>query len=200
MEFIMIGESKIKVMLEKKDMEYYDITSTDIDYENATTRRAFRKILQDVRESTGFDVSAEQVLVQIYPSKDGGCEMFVTKLSQKKSEAEKHTSHPKEMTMLSIRHAGYLFSSFEDLLLCAKEAKNRGFHLSSSLYRTAYGKWLLLIEEKTSSSPKRSIGRLSFLEEFAEKKKGSPTLAYITEHSQPVIAHRAVETLATRLP
>ena len=34
MEYILIGDEKIKVMLEKKDMEYYDISAIDIDYEN----------------------------------------------------------------------------------------------------------------------------------------------------------------------
>lgn len=197
-EYILIGDAKIKVMLEQKDMEYYDISAIDIDYENAATRRAFRRILEDVKARTGFDMTCEQVLVQVYPSRDGGCEMFVTKLSQTKEENQKLTSYPKEITMLSIRLCGYLFSSFEHLLSAVFELHKRGSPSGSSLFYTEEGNWLLLLEEKACSGTKRSLGELCFLEEFAEKKKGPLHLAYIKEHSKPVIAYRAVEKLTRR--
>ena len=195
MEYILIGDEKIKVMLEKKDMEYYDISAIDIDYENAGVRRAFRRILEDVKIKTGFDMTAEQVLVQVYPCRDGGCEMFLTKLKKTKEANEEYAAYPKEITMLSVRPTGYLFPTLESLISILAELRHRGGYTQSSLLFTDRGQFLLLLEEKITSGTKRNMPELGFLEEFAEKKKSALQLTYIKEHSTTVLESNAVEML-----
>ena len=80
MELILISDSKLKIMLTRDDLRLYSIDCDTLDYENTETRRAFWSILDEAKHRTGFDAASEKVFVQVYPSKAGGCEMYVTKL------------------------------------------------------------------------------------------------------------------------
>ena len=80
MDLILINDSKLKIILTQDDMASYDLTCDSIDYDNTETRRAFWDILDAAKRQTGFDAASEKVYVQVYPSKSGGCEMYVTKL------------------------------------------------------------------------------------------------------------------------
>jgi hypothetical protein len=77
MELIVISETKLKVMLDACDLEKYPLC---ISGEGVVSMKAFREILAAAREKTGFDACSERVFVQAYPSRSGGCELFVTKL------------------------------------------------------------------------------------------------------------------------
>lgn len=80
MELILISDTKLKVMLSAEDMQRYHISCDTIDYDNPHSRRAFWNILDEAKSRTGFDPAGNKVFVQLYPSREGGCEMFVTKL------------------------------------------------------------------------------------------------------------------------
>lgn len=80
MELILINNKKLKVMLTPDDMQRYALTCDNIDCEDAPTRRALRAVLDDASASCGFD-SHDRVFIQVYPSKGGGCEIFVTRLT-----------------------------------------------------------------------------------------------------------------------
>lgn len=80
MELIVIDEKKLKIMLTPPDMRHYDLHAERMTTANAATRNAFRHIFDDARERIGFDTSGERLLVQLYTSRGGGCEIFVTKL------------------------------------------------------------------------------------------------------------------------
>ena len=85
MELLRVTRSKLKISLDKEDMARFSLYGEKMDYEDEQTRRAFRKILSEVREQTGFDTEKERVMIRVFPSKDGGCEMFVTKIGDRKS-------------------------------------------------------------------------------------------------------------------
>ena len=80
MELIVIDETKLKIMLTAPDMQHYDLHAERMTTANAATRNAFRHIFNDARQRIGFDTSGERLLVQLYTSRGGGCEIFVTKL------------------------------------------------------------------------------------------------------------------------
>ncbi|MEE0968457.1 MAG: adaptor protein MecA [Clostridia bacterium] len=88
MELIVISDSKLKIMLTGEDMRQYSIDCSTLDYENTQTRRAFWSILDEAKHRTGFDAASEKVFVQVYPSKGGGCEMYVTKLGMFNGKAD----------------------------------------------------------------------------------------------------------------
>ena len=80
MELILISNTKLKIMLNESDMKKYKI-SDDADCAESGTRRAIRNLLEKAREQLGFNTEGEEIFVQLYTSKKGGCELFVTKTS-----------------------------------------------------------------------------------------------------------------------
>ena len=82
MELIVISESKLKIMLTAPDMAHYELENARMDCADAHTRAAFRHIFDDARNRIGFDTQGERLFVQLYASKEGGCEIFVTKLGE----------------------------------------------------------------------------------------------------------------------
>ena len=80
MELIVISSSKLKIMLTAPDMQHYELQGNTLSYINESVRRAFRHIFNDVKAQAGFDTTGEKLFVQLYASRDGGCEIFVTKL------------------------------------------------------------------------------------------------------------------------
>ncbi len=90
MELILISESKLKIMLNESDMKEYKI-GEEADCADGSTRKAIRSLLDRVRDQIGFDTAGEEIFVQLYTSKRGGCELFVTKchLESEENGAEK---------------------------------------------------------------------------------------------------------------
>lgn len=84
MELILISDSKLKVMLSEDDMRNYEFD----DINNIHTKEAFRNLMREAKKRCGFNALEGRVFVQLYRSKAGGCELFVTKLSQSESGAD----------------------------------------------------------------------------------------------------------------
>jgi len=82
MELIVISHTKIKIMLTRPDMARYELTTAHIDSTDERTRCAVRHILADADKQVGFDTEGQRLFVQFFASKDGGCEIFVTKLGK----------------------------------------------------------------------------------------------------------------------
>ncbi len=78
MELIPINDSKLKIMLDEIDMKEYCI-GAESDCADTETRRAIRSILDLARDRVGFNTEGAEIFVQMYTSKKGGCELFVTK-------------------------------------------------------------------------------------------------------------------------
>lgn len=83
MELILINQTKLKIMLSAPDMKHYELLPEKLEHMTCTdheTRVAFRHIFDDAEARTGFHTSGEKLLVQMFTSKCGGCEIFVTRL------------------------------------------------------------------------------------------------------------------------
>ncbi|MBR5044700.1 MAG: adaptor protein MecA, partial [Clostridia bacterium] len=80
MDFIRISDAKIKVTLSQEDL---DRCVTEGERERGSgSHGTLRAILKEIRRKTGFDATGERVLMQMFPSSDGGCELFVTRLGK----------------------------------------------------------------------------------------------------------------------
>ena len=80
MEMIQIGSDKLKVMMSEDDMRDYELDCDEMDYNDMNTRHALREILGEAKRVCGFDAACDRMFVQIFPSRAGGCEIFVTLL------------------------------------------------------------------------------------------------------------------------
>ena len=92
MEWIRISKNKLKIMLSAEDARHYELDCEAADLGELVTRTAFHEILSDVKMQTDFDASEDKIYIQMYPSKGGGCELFVTKMGLLLSDEEKEIS------------------------------------------------------------------------------------------------------------
>ena len=195
MELIRINGTKLKVMLDPADMEKFALDSSDIDYEDATTRRAFRAIFEEVRERIGFETAGEQVLVQVFPSRDGGCEMFVTRLPSDLPAAPHNRLADRRITMMSMRRTAYRFRSYGQLSAVCRALARAGYDRTSEIRTDESGGWYLILQERICSGRIQRLGEFGFLSEYAEPQYGAAVIARIEEHSRLVCDGDAVGQL-----
>ena len=148
MEFLLIGDSKIKIVLNRDEAEKYNLDSAAPDVSGPGARRAFWRILDMARAEVGFDPAGDKVLIQLYPLKSGGCEIFVTKLGILSEASARLVSKSDRIAMLSKKRSLYSFDSLEDTISAARAVKNRAGNTSprSDVY-TDGEKYYLAIEE-----------------------------------------------------
>lgn len=182
MEFLVIGDSKLKIVMNREDMEKYRINGDMSDYDDPKTRRSFWRILDAAREACGFEASGGKVLIQFYPSKDGG-EVFVTKLGSISAGAEKTIAHSGRVTMLTVRPTVYKFKSFEALVLGAGIIRDAEYSASARAFFDGKDCYYITVEERTSSADK--LSELSALCEFGQELPSS-LAPYIAEHSREI--------------
>jgi len=183
MELIIISDSQIKLMLTPDDMAAYRNTDGN--------KAILRGILHDVREKCGYQGISGRVFIQMYPSREGGCELFVTKLKERN---EKTATGSGEDSVLT-EYCKYLF-------------KDRGSHIIYSFESLKYllGTCLGLMQMQYSGESSAFIDRskkryyliLDCETHIAGEHFGSlcPSSAYyyINEHCD-LICDAAVEKL-----
>ena len=148
LEFLLIGESKIKIVLSAEEAEKYRLDSASPDISGPGARRIFWRILDMARSEVGFDPAGDKVLIQLYPLKGGGCEMFVTKLGILSEASARMVSRSDRIAMLSRKRSIYAFDRLEDIIAASVAVKSAAGGLSpiSDVY-TDGEKYYLSIEE-----------------------------------------------------
>ena len=187
MELIQISENKLKIMLSETDMIKYSLDGEDADYSKDETRRAFRQMLSYVRQMSGFDTRGERIFVQMYPSRGGGCEVFVTKLGDRKGDFFEMGTLSKTDVKRQTGNA-YGFESLEGMLAvcrylysCRADCRHEG-----RAYRDDRGNYYLALP---------SHCEFAHCEEFSKRISPARLDAYITEHGRCLIEQGAVEIL-----
>lgn len=217
MELIVISDSKLKIMLTSEDLREYSLDCSTLDYESTETRRAFWSILDEAKHRTGFDAASEKVFVQVYPSKKGGCEMYVTKLGvfsdrkrtnahnedirlneraeggamKKCSPITEHTDDERFSSCGRKMHA-FRFEKMDSLLRACKRLTASGYKGESSAYLGEDGCYLILRNERGDYFAERTEG---FVSEYASELDAATVGIYIGEHGKCICEHSAVKTL-----
>ena len=194
MELILINKNKLKIMLDESDMKKYHIGS-ESDCAEGTTRRAIRSLLESARDQIGFDTDGEEVFIQLYASKSGGCELFVTKCDAIKAiKSEK----PRGLLDSPDRRKAALIYSFADLsslLRVCKILNSASYEGESSAFHDENGRFYLSLSSSLASAYSR-LDPLTFLIEFGKRENSDTIHTYISEHGKPICRETAVETLA----
>lgn len=194
MELILISDSKLKIMLSRQDMERYELCSEEIDYDSTETRRAFWQILDEAKHKTGFDAAREKVFIQLYPSREGGCEMYVTKVGVIPALAAELSTPPAEVRVGRIGH--YRFEGADALLRVCAILLSSGYHGESSAYLLDDGSYALLIREIGGAhSYAGAPDTYSFIEEFGTRERGQDKKFYLKEHGKCLCDGDAVQKL-----
>ena len=77
MRVLKINDSKVKIMLTKRDMIAFGMDGAPMNMCEGDTRTKIYRVLDEVKAKHGFDHGGAKLVVQIYPSADGGAEIFV---------------------------------------------------------------------------------------------------------------------------
>jgi len=199
MEWIRISTNKLKIMLTAEDARRYDLQCEKADYADIATRHSFREILTDVRRETGFDATEDKVYIQMYPSKEGGCELFVTKIGLILTDEAREGSRAGRTRGTSERRSppsectALLFTEMTHLLAVCRHLCNVGFLCESEAWQSEDGKlWLLLAQKRSAATLQDS---LRFAREYGRAVSVSAARLYLPEHGKRICAARAVETL-----
>ncbi len=190
MEFLVINESKLKIIMTPEDTERYEFSAANADYNSPDTRRIFWRIIDEAAATVGFDPKGDKILIQFYPSRDGGCEIFVTKLGALSPTAAKLVTRSENVTMLSREQFLYLFDDFE-ALRCAAKLISRAALPKSDAYETSGGNFFLSIEERGGADG----GEYHYVQEFG-KRCPKEIVYYVKEHYKCIAKENAIEKLA----
>lgn len=159
MEFLTVGNVKLKVILSPDECREYGIDNCDTELSPAL-RSSVRRLLSIAAGSVSFFTAGERLLIQMYPLADGGMELFVTKLSAIPERERRAVAESGILTFLS-RGAYY---KFRDPDLLSRVALILG-ERECDLYLGADGEYYLATDEET-------VGELSDcdrLSEFGER-------------------------------
>ena len=201
MELIRISDRKLKIMLTPTDMSHFEMNAERLGEDTEQMRRSFRLLMREVRRKIDFDPDDRRISVQYFPSREGGCEMFVSCMPQNEEKKRALTSlpAPKLPTKPTHRQAfrresAYRMREMTDLLQACRRLRATRFKGDSRAYRDDRGGYFLLIG-MVSSSPFALPEEVSFLSEYGEIRNPTQTKIYIREHAS-LISDRAVEQLS----
>lgn len=183
MDFTLIHENKLKVILSAEDMLSLELDYDEMDYTDPTTRKALLYLLENAKNQVGFSPRKAKLFIEVYPCEGGGCVLYFTNL-----RTPARTAGP------GMEPVVFAFDDADTLIEGACKVFERYSHriYKSSLYLLE-GVYRLVV------FPLDYSDRLSvyFLSEYAEKLgEGEMLAAFTEEHGEELIRDTAIDTLA----
>ncbi len=168
MEFVAVGPMKLKVTLSRDECEKYKIKPDAAEPDGVSIRTALRELFALAAERTSFRVGCEKVLVQLYPLADGGCELFVTKLSAAGEREREAIRTSGALTTYQGKDAVFRFEDFDTLLRAARSIGRASGE--SDLFRGWDGAYYI----RTSENLLGGISDVEPLSEFGARLPALP--------------------------
>ncbi|MBE6581241.1 MAG: adaptor protein MecA [Ruminococcaceae bacterium] len=193
MDFIRIGTNKLKIMLTREDAAHYALCPDTADNTDTKTRRAFRAILTDIKARTDFDAAEDKVYIQIFPSREGGCELFVTKMGVSLSPKQATTGKA-ERTPKKRRELIFYFTSLEGLVAACRRLFLAKFKGESRVWLDDLGRyWLHLLEE---GDPLTARHDHACLLEYGYMENRDNAALMLPEHGKMLACGNAVQVFS----
>lgn len=197
MEWIRISANKLKIMLTAEDARHYELDCQESTFSDTLTRAALREVLSDVYRETGFDANSDKTYIQMYPSKEGGCELFVTKtgLLLEEEDEKRYQTVSKQAIKFTSRGRScsfaYLFSKLSHLLIGCRALEKESDFLSSNAYFDDKGRWWLTL------TPGEIFpgARLSLLDDLGDRIPFENAQVFLAEHATAICQNNAIGTL-----
>jgi hypothetical protein len=182
MEILRIGKYAVKVSLDTEEALNYKLLDKESKNEN-DIKLEIERLLEKVTEKIDFTYSGRRLFTEIYPSKNGGCEVFISTINYDESK----THENKRGKFVSL----YAIDTIERMLKICFRLNEISFDGKSSVYYDATGKkYYLLLENVFTKELK-----YAFLLEYAKQVKSS-SIGYIKEHYKCIIKKNGVKLLA----
>ena len=194
MEIIMIGEHKLKLMLAREELSTFDLDGAHLDCGRVESKRMLRNILKYLKEQVGFQTDGYRVLVQLFPSRDGGCELFITRMAEPSScewrDAEEDADGeppPEKMEIFS-------FDRLEWLILVCRRLIDLGYAGDSDAYISDDRRFYLLLQG-ADSHRYLPLNEYSFISEYGQEESYQAMENFLCEHGKRLCAVDAVARL-----
>ena len=206
MEYVMINESKLKVMLEDSDLEARNLEAEALDYADPDAKKLFGDILCYAKDTFGFDTSGYRVLLQLYPSKDGGCELFITRLGKLDSapkesdqESREKKRKPYARDKKDKNNRAFRFERLSHLLKVCKRLYESSIECEGSVFVDEEGIWYLLLSLDDSLYDEiydvLPLNELSFISEYGSPQNSHALSLYLSEYAKEIRLGDAIEAL-----
>ena len=209
MELIKISNSKLKIMLTPSDMSHFALNVESFGTDGKKTHHAVRLLLDELRDQIGFDADDQHLSVQFFPSREGGCEMFISNLYEyepcKDTDGGSMKASNKEAPLLGLqkrqnecflRDFAYRFDSLDHLLMVCRRLLAIGYICESSAFRDHTSRYYLLLSA-LSASPFSIPDEIGFIVEYGSIENPSAAKLYLCEHGKPICEREAILKLAT---
>ena len=193
MEFLRIGEAKLKIVMTESDMAQYGVR-IDTEACDRASRRSIWSILDVAKCEVGFDPDGDKVLIQFYPQKGAGCEVFVTKLGILPDASARLVSKSDRITLLSKRRSYFRFDSSHSLALAARAIISSAGEacVESDVFDGGAAGIFLSIDEYGKGGEPAEFPQIS---EFGERLTAECG-AYVCEHFERLAVGDGVERFA----
>lgn len=159
MEIIRISENKLKLILDSSDMKKYGLTERTLSQNPALRRRSLGALLEEVKRKTGVDAALRRAVLEAFPDKAGGAEIFVTVLER-------------ECAARLYRFTSLLHLSAA--VRCLEKGEG-----DASLYSLGEGEYFLTLPVGRTGGDGE---RYAFFTEYGEEKEDPLFLPYIREY------------------
>ena len=198
MEYIPITDSKLKIICEEEDLALYGLSADSLEYGDEAGRHFIEDILDKAQKKLGFESKHHRILVQIFPSIDGGCEIFISRLgllAEEKSLCQKEKSDSKKalcQKLFFFDKLDFLLEVCKRLALINSELKSDAFYLDGKGY-------YLMIEMNTDLLEEYglfSLDEYSFILEFGTSEDIQERAPYLYEYAKQICKGNAIKTLS----
>ena len=193
MEWIRISKNKLKIMLTAEDAHRYALSPETADLADTLTRRAFREILSDIQKETEFEENEDKLYIQMYPSREGGCELFVTRMGL---AAERDVTTPPKKEKAATNQSvclAFRFLKLANLLAVCRRLLAIGYIGESTAIRDEEGLFWLLLSKIVQ--PRQAEAALAFIAEYGSRINEPDITLRFPEHGRPICEKDAVSVL-----
>lgn len=205
MEILKISKTAIKFSLTREELSLRGLSAEALDRTSTSAKRLIWELMDRARVEQGFDCGDARLLVRVFPSRDGGCELFVTSEKEEEREENEEEEERNDERARSLPRAVLLLpESDEALFSLCRRMKASGFRGKSELFADEQNRLLLLFEPCgrlpsyiREQREKRTARAFSFVGEYGTVFAASEERrAYLAEHARSVCGKNAVETLS----
>lgn len=179
MEIIRISDTRVKLSLDEEDMKKYGIAPKDLNTDSTARRRVLWTLLDEAKRRTGVDAVGKKTLVEAFPGKRGGCEVFVS------IEAGERGVHTACYRFADLHTAKRAANTLDGVLEEGEE---------SALYALGQGEVVLTLR-LSGDRGARAHCRYGFLEEYGKRERGLYFPDYLREYGTCLYERDAVSRL-----
>ena len=193
MEILKISKYAIRISLTTDEIKEYNIPN-DLSLADEDMKIAFTRLLDKAKSEVDFSYAGRKIFTEIYPSRDGGCEIFISCIYTEDKEGVAKDKQGADNKKSKPMQVIFDFDSFDNLLCACHRLKEINFKKKSVVYYCSESKHYFMVLEDVYI---KDI-RFAFLFEYGKNIKAN-VLSYVNEHYKCIVKRDSVRVLSALL-